>query len=121
MSEASEVNKDLEHADLSAFNGSDDTAPVKTETAKTRGRRKGRVAKKTRSKATLAARNYLRGVLRSEMKRRGISKQDMADMQQSQRQYIYRVLSDKEDAASLDQLIGFLDDIGVEVNLQAVL
>lgn len=127
MSEVTEVNTDLNKANLDSFNGDGGTekTTVKAKSAKTAvkagSKRAGRVSKKRRSAATLAARTHLKSVIKAAMKQKGISYQDFADMQGNQRQYIYRVLSEKEDAASLDQLVGFAEDIGVDVDITAVM
>lgn len=114
MFEVKDTTHELNGADISEFA----IQAQETETDAPEVKAVGRTAKKCRSEATLNARLRLKKAISKEMKRQGVSVADFAEQQGNKRQYIYRALSMKDDAASIDQLVGFAGDLGINIDIQ---
>lgn len=118
MTNVNAANNEMTNVNIAGLEGdsqaSSNGIQVTAEMAKTQ-----RKAKKRRSEATLEARKKLKQMITKEMKRQKISVADFAEQQGNKRQYIYRALSLNEDAASIDQLIGFAGDLGITVDITA--
>lgn len=117
MSDVNENANELTEANLSGF-ATQDTGDAAGGAEVTAAAKPKRTSKKRRSEATLEVRRALKRAINESMANRDISVAEFAKKQGNKRQYIYRALSMTEDAASIDQLVGFAKDLGIKVDIR---
>lgn len=87
--------------------------------ARKAGSKVGRTSKKMRSAATLRARVLLKNRIREVINEsEDLTISSFADMQGVRRQYMYKILGEDENIASLDQLMGFAEDLEINAQIQ---
>lgn len=84
--------------------------------AKKPGSRAGRKSKKMKSVATMRARVLLKDRIREEIKKK-MTINEFADQQDVRRQYMYKLLSKSDNIASLDQLLGYAEDLDLKISI----
>lgn len=84
--------------------------------AKKAGSRAGRTSKKMKSAAAMRARVLLKRRLREEITSK-MTIIEFADQQDVRRQYMYKLLSENDNIGSLDQLMGYCEDVGLKLQI----
>lgn len=96
----------------------EDRDTVEKISRKAAGSKPGRKAKKIRSAATLRARVVLKDRIRAEIDSRSdLTISSFADQQGVRRQYMYKILGEDENVASLDTLMGFAEDLDIKLSI----
>lgn len=84
--------------------------------ARKAGSRAGRTSKKMKSAAAMRARVLLKSRIREEIQKK-MSIIEFADLQGVRRQYMYKLLSESDNIASLDQLMGYAEDLELKMTI----
>lgn len=84
--------------------------------AKKAGSRVGRKSKKMKSAAAMRARVLLKRRLREQITKT-MTIIEFADQVGVRRQYMYKLLSETDNVASLDQLMGYCEDVGLKLTI----